>query len=210
MTRTAATAGATAAAWPPAVVLWLLALAVMAAFQLWRGAVIDGIVFATLTVGLVIERAVRMRRAGVADAAPASAAPPRAPRLALVVAAAVAACLALVLAPRTGPASIALVVALGLAALALAWRGAPETPRRSPRAQHRSRVVWASLGVALCLWEAAAYVLSVTVPRGWIGFPTVSLLLEPVVELDAGRAVLVGAWITVGVWLVAGARRRRW
>ena len=210
MTRTAATADATAAAWPPAVVLWLLALGVMAGFQLWRGAPIDGVVFAAITVGLVIERVVRMRRAGLADAATASVAPRRAPRLAIVVGVAVAAGLALVLVPRTGPASIAIVVVLGLAAVALVWGRAPETTPRPAATQHRSRVTWATVGVALCVWEAAAYVLSVTVPRGWIGFPTVSLLLEPVVDFGPSRALLIGAWLVVGVWLVAGAGRRRW
>lgn len=209
MTRTAALPRASAPSWPTSVVLWVVTLTIMAAFQFWRGAPIDGAIFAALTAGLVIERAVRMRRPAAPDPVATPAPSPSIPRLPLVVGAALAAGLALVLAPRTGPVSIALVVALGLAAVALVWHRGPGARESSPESRRRSRIAWGSIGIALCLWEAAAYILSVTVPRGWIGFPTVSLLLEPAVDFDPSRALLAAAWLTVGVWLVAGAAARR-
>lgn len=209
MTRTAALPRASASSWPTSVVLWVVTLTIMTAFQFWRGAPIDGAIFAALTAGLVIERAVRMRRPAAPDSAATPARSPSTPRLPLVVGAALAAGLALVLAPRTGPVSIALVVALGLAAVALVWHGGPGARESSPESLRRSRIAWGTIGIALCLWEAAAYILSVTVPRGWIGFPTVSLLLEPAVDFDPSRALLAAAWLAVGVWLVAGAAARR-
>jgi hypothetical protein len=194
---------------PASVTLWLVTLGIMAAFQFWRGAPIDGVVFAAVTLGLLIERGVRMRRVAESAPAPASASAPGAPRLALIVGAAIAAGLAIALGPRTGPTSILVVVALGVAAVALVWHRGPEPSTRTAEAHRRSRRVWATIAIALCLWEAAAYVLSVTVPRGWIGFPTVSLLLEPVVDNGWTRAVLIAAWLSAGVWLVAGLPARR-
>ncbi|KQV25725.1 MULTISPECIES: hypothetical protein [unclassified Microcella] len=208
MTRAAALTRASAQRWPTSAVLWVVALAIMAGFQFWRGAPIDGVIFAVITSGLLIERSVRMRRPA-ADPAPAPRRSPFTPRLSVVVGVALAAGLALVLAPRTGAMSIALVAALGLAAVALVWDHAPGSRPSSPASRRRSRIAWGSIGIALCLWEAAAYILSVAVPRGWIGFPTVSLLLEPAVDFDPTRALLAAAWLAVGVWLVAGAAARR-
>lgn len=209
MTRTAAPSRALTGHASASVTLWLLTLAVMSAFQFWRGAPIDGAVFAAVALGLVIERAVRMRRVTASALAPASVSAPRAPRLAIIVGAAIAAGLAIALGPRTGPMSILVVVALGVAAVALVWRREPEPSTRTAEARRRSRRAWATIAIALCLWEASAYVLSVTVPRGWIGFPTVSLLLEPVVDNGWTRAVLIAAWLSAGVWLVAGLPARR-
>ena len=200
---------ASAQHWPTSVVLWVVTLTIMAAFQFWRGAPIDGAIFAVLTAGLIIERVVRMRRPAAPDAVAPPTRSPSTPRLPLVVGAALAAGLALVLAPRTGPVSIALVVAIGLAAVALVWHRGPGARASTPESRRRSRMAWGSVGIALCLWEAAAYILSVIVPRGWIGFPTVSLLLEPAVDFDPSRALLAAAWLAVGVWLVADAAARR-
>lgn len=209
MTRTAAPTRASASSWPTSVVLWVVTLAIMAVFQFWRGAPIDGAIFAALTLGLVIERLVRMRRSAAGGPVAPPPRPPSTPLLALVVGAALAAGLALVLAPRTGPVSIALVSGLGIAAIALVWDRGPGARASSPESRRRSRIAWGTLGIALCVWEALAYILSVVVPRGWIGFPTVSLLLEPAVDFDPSRALLTAAWLAAGVWLVAGAAARR-
>lgn len=206
MTRTAAaTADGATAPWSASPALWVLALAVMAAFQFWRGAPVDGALFTAFSVLLVAERVSRSgrahpsrRRAWFPRPAPTSA-------LATIVAVAVA---VFVFTPRNGIAATILASALGIAALVLVW--APTDARRAlpGGAVHRSRVLWAGIGIALCVWEAAAYVLSVTVPRGWIGFPTVSLLLEPAVEFGPSRVLLIGAWLLVGAWLVSGTRLR--
>lgn len=209
MTRTAAPTRASASSWPTSVVLWVVTLTIMAVFQFWRGAPIDGAIFAALTLGLVIERLVRMRRPAAPDSVARPTRSPSTPRLPLVVGAALAAGLALVIAPRTGPVSIALVVAIGLAAVALVWHRGPGSRASTPDSRRRSRIAWGTLGIALCVWEALAYILSVAVPRGWIGFPTVSLLLEPAVDFDPSRALLTAAWLAAGVWLVAGAAARR-
>lgn len=209
MTRTAAVPRAPAREWSTSALLWVITLTVMSVFQFWRGAPIDGLIFTVITAVIVIERVVRMRK-------PASTAPAEARtttggtrRLVIMLAVALLVGIVIVVAPRTGPLSISLVVALGIGAVVLVWNHSPGLPGGSPQSRHRARIAWASIGITLCVWEALAYILSVTVPRGWIGFPTVSLLLEPAVDFDPSRALMTAAWLAAGVWLVAGTISRR-
>jgi hypothetical protein len=60
--------------------------------------------------------------------------------------------------------------------------------------------------VALCLWEAGAYVASVTVSER--DFPTISVLLDPFVDLPVGRIVFTVLWILGGLALVNAWRKR--
>lgn len=189
--------------------LWVVTLSVMAVFQFWRGAPIDGLIFTVIAVVVIVERLVRMRHAASPPAAAPEARLSDRGRLILVLVVAVAAALVIIVAPRTGPVSISLVAALGVGAVALVWNHAPRESPRNPRSRRRARIAWASLGIALCVWEALAYILSVVVPRGWIGFPTVSLLLEPAVDFDPSRALLTVVWLAAGVWLVAVTVTRR-
>ena len=185
--------------------MWVAALAIMSVFQFWRAAPIDVAIFTVVCIGLVVERVLRLRRAAL----PRPAGPPPTTPLAVVVVVALLVGLAIVVAPRTGVVSITLVAGLGLAAVALVWNRAPDSRNRSAVSRRRSRIAWASVGAAMCLWEALAYILSVAVPRGWIGFPTVSLLLEPAVNFDPTRALLTAAWLALGVWLVVGSAARQ-
>lgn len=212
MTRLATTPSASARLWSTSATLWIITLSVMAVFQFWRGAPIDGVIFALIAAIVIVERVARTRRppspaaAGDPDVAAAEGTPARPTdrcRLVIVLAIAVAAGIVIVVAPRTGAVSISLVAALGVGALALVWNHAPRPTARTPHSRHRTRIAWASLGITLCVWEALAYILSVVVPRGWIGFPTVSLLLEPAVDFDPTRALLTVIWLAAGVWLVA-------
>lgn len=175
-------------------------LTIMAGFQVWRGASIDGALFFGLAALLVADRLTRGRIRIVMR-------PMSAPRWLLIVIGA-ALTIALVVAPRQGVVAFAIVTAIGVTMFVLAW--APTTPRpsRRPAAIRRSVLAWSIIGVALCVWEALAYILSVTMPGGGIGFPTVSLLLEPVVDLPATRAALIAVWLLGGLALLDIGRGR--
>lgn len=189
--------------------LWTITLVVMSVFQFWRGAPVDGLIFAVISIVIVTERAMRMRQPASPAASGTEGRLSDRRRLVLVLAIAVAAGIVIVVAPRTGPVSISLVALLGVGAVALVWNHSPRLPARTPQSRRRTRIAWGSLGIALCVWEALAYILSVVVPRGWIGFPTVSLLLEPAVDFDPSRALLTVIWLAAGVWLVAVTVTRR-
>ena len=215
MTRTEEGTSAGVRRWPASAVLWVVTLSVMCLFQFWRGAPIDGAIFGVIAVGLVVERVVRMRQSAAAVPGESSTKRENPPtsastrQLAIAIASALVAALVIIGAPRTGPVSIALIAGLGVAAIALVWNRAERPNTISPESRRRSRITWASVGIALCLWEAVAYILSVAVPRGWIGFPTVSLLLEPAVNFDPTRALLTVAWLALGVWLIVASATPR-
>jgi hypothetical protein len=60
----------------------------------------------------------------------------------------------------------------------------------------------------LCLWEALAFVLSVTMPGGSDAHPTISVLLDPALETLVGRIVFVGLWLAAGAALLLIWRRK--
>jgi hypothetical protein len=166
----------------------------MAGFQTWRGAYVDGILFFALVAMLVIDRLtggqiVILKRPIVA---------PKVVTLAITGVLGVV----LVLAPRHSWIDLVAFIAIGVTVLIVAWEPAPERVKRPKKAMLRSMWFWSMAAVALCLWEATAFVLSVTVPNGNEYFPTISVLLDPFVESMGGRIVFVGLWLAAGYGLL--------
>lgn len=97
--------------------------------------------------------------------------------------------------PLTGPAVVAVLAAAAvLVAVAVAVRGRPPSPAACPR---RSLVPWLALAGLLAGWEFLAV--------AWgndSAHPTLSLLLDPVLDTYPGRLVGYLAWLLVGRWLV--------
>lgn len=190
-----------AARWSASSVLWIAVLATMAGFQTWRGAYVDGVLFFALSAVLVVDRLTGGRVQLLRR-------PPTAPRWVLFAIVGTLGAL-LVAAPRHGPVSFLVVSAVGVVVFVLAWGPTVARPARPARAIRRSVIVWSIIGVGLCLWEALAFILSVTAPQGSFGFPTVSVLLDPAVEHWASRAVLVAAWLLGGLALLDIGRPER-
>ena len=164
----------------------------MASFQLWRGAWVDGTLFALLVTVLVADRVTKGRIRVFRN-------PPIMHRR-WVSSFAVLAGLILVLAPRHSDLDLVVVSAVGFGVLVLAWAPAPSTPDHPPRAYTRSSVWWSLLAVAFCMWEALAYILSTNVSE--FDFPTVSVLLDPFLEWGIGRAIFTVLWLAGGLWLL--------
>lgn len=95
--------------------------------------------------------------------------------------------------PLTGAAAAAVLVA-GAVLLAVRAR----RPVRTHAAVSRSAVlVWATLAVAAGCWELVAF--------GWgndAGHPTLSLLLDPVLDTYPARVAAYALWLAAGRWLV--------
>jgi hypothetical protein len=169
-------------------------LAIMAGFQLWRGAWVDGAVFGLLVAVLVIDnqtdgRIHLLRRLLTA---------PRWVILAITAGLGVF----LVLAPRHSWLDLLGMVAIGITVLLLAWVPDPVGASRPPNAIRRSLVLWSVLGVALCLWEAGAFILSTRSAAALQEYPTVSILLDPFVESPIGRTIVVTLWLLGGLGLL--------
>lgn len=186
-------------AWSVSAILWIAVLTIMASFQTWRGAYVDGILFFSLVAMLVIDRLTGGKLVILKK-------PIHAPKLlTLGITGTLGA--VLVFAPRHSWVDLVVFITLGITVLLVAWEPAPERTQRPHRAYLRSMWMWSMLAVAICLWEATAFVLSVTMPGGSEDFPTISVLLDPFVENTWGRLVFVGLWLAAGYALLRFWRR---
>ncbi|MGD9530017.1 hypothetical protein [Pseudonocardia sp.] len=95
--------------------------------------------------------------------------------------------------PLTLPAAVA-VLAAGAVLLVVRARRPVGPHRPVPRA---AVVAWAALLAAGALWEAVA-----TAWGNDADHPTLSLLLDPVLDTYPGRLAGYLAWLTTGRWLV--------
>jgi hypothetical protein len=192
--------GVKAPRWTVSAVLWICVLATMAGFQTWRGAFVDGALFFLIAGMLVLDRLTGGRIRLITT-------PMELPRW--VVAAITGALgVILVVAPRHGWVDLVTMVLIGVTMLVLAWTPRAKSDFRGARAIKRSALVWSLWGVALCAWEAGAFILSVTTPNGGANFPTISILLDPVVESIPGRILFVGLWLAGGLSLIGFFRKR--
>lgn len=169
-------------------------LAIMAGFQTWRGAYVDGVLFFALVAMLIIDRLTGGRIILLKQ-------PVVAPKVVTLAITGVLG-LVLILAPRHSWIDLVALVAIGVTVLIVAWAPTPERTKRSHTSLLRSMWFWSMAAVALCVWEATAFVLSVTVPDGIDMFPTISVLLDPFVENIWGRIVFVGLWLAAGLGLL--------
>lgn len=179
--------------WSVSAILWICVLTIMASFQTWRGAYIDGVLFYALVAMLVIDRLTGGRIRILKQ-------PVTAPK---VVTLGITGTLALVLivAPRHSWIDLVTMVAIGVTVLILAWEPAPDRRELPEKALKKSALAWATLAVGLCVWEATAFILSVTMPLG-TDYPTVSVLLDPILENIVGRIFFVLLWLAGGLGLL--------
>ena len=91
--------------------------------------------------------------------------------------------------PLTGPAAAA-VLLLGVAVVSIGVRRAP---RRRATVDRSALLVWPALGGALCMLELVAFVAG-----NDHAYPTLSLLLDPVLSTYPGRVVGYALWLWFG------------
>lgn len=186
-------------AWSVSSILWMCVLTIMASFQTWRGAYIDGVLFYAIVAMLIIDRLTAGRIRILAS-------PVVVPK---VVTLGITGTLALVLivAPRHSWIDLVTMVAIGVTVLVLAWEPAPARRELPAEALKRSALIWSILAVGLCVWEALAFIFSVTMPDG-DNYPTVSVLLDPALENLWGRTFFVLLWLAGGLGLLRFWRRK--
>jgi hypothetical protein len=166
----------------------------MATFQLWRGAYVDGILFSALAAMMIVDRLTNGRLVIMKK-------PVVAPKVVTLGITGVLG-VVLILAPRHSWVDLVAFIAIGVTVLIVAWEPAPERVKRPHSAFLKSMWFWSMAALALSLWEAAAFVLSVTLPDGNNNFPTISVLLDPFVESAGGRFVFVALWLAAGYGLL--------
>lgn len=188
---------------------WAGVLAITTGFQVARQEPVDLIVFggalalvvldAVLPSGLRPLRGRRMLRTR--------------PRLPVLVVAAALIGGALVLVPRHGTVSVVVLAVLGAAVTAFALvgdgPGGASPPASSPdRARaRRTASLWAAVIVAAGLVEASSFVLGRLGITDGTTMPSISDLLDPLLDDPGWHALYVVAWLAAGVALL---RRGSW
>jgi hypothetical protein len=180
--------------WTVSSVLWTIVLAIMSGFQLWRGAYVDGVLFTAITLLLVVDSStggrIKIFRKHIV-----------APRwVTIVVVLGIGAVLAI--APRHGEVDLVAMVVIGIAALILAWAPASARQDLPGRSYRMSAITWSVLAIALCLWEALAFIFSQYLPGGEETYPTISVLLDPFLNWLPGKLIFIGLWLAAGLALL--------
>ncbi|MGN6742564.1 MAG: hypothetical protein ACTHJL_04615 [Amnibacterium sp.] len=75
------------------------------------------------------------------------------------------------------------------------------------RSFRRSAALWATLAIAVAVWELLAFLLGLPSPTATLRHPAISDLLDPVADLPVGRALLAAAWTFTGLALLRRGRR---
>lgn len=219
--------------WYRRVDLPIVFITVAGAVHVYRGAVVDAVVFLGLAAALTVDRLRAGRTApgpgdppgpvAITSGGPATGGPggpgsgrPVAVRsrlvrlVRLVLVGAGAAMLGSVVGgvPRYGSLTMIILGALGLVTLALIWP-TPPAGRPGPAAGRWSTgwaLVWLGVAVAGALWELAAFLDQPSPDVGNERHPTLSTLLDPVLADRPARMIALTVWAAIGWTLIRRLR----
>jgi hypothetical protein len=99
------------------------------------------------------------------------------------------------------PALVA-VAGPGLVGMLSAWRTQPSPSVEAAPIHARGVAAWAVVFVVLALWELGALLLQPALTIDSPAHPTISVLLDPVLESYLGRSVGFAVWLALGWFLV--------
>jgi hypothetical protein len=177
---------------------WMPLFAFIGLFQFMRGAIFDAIYFFSVVLILLLDW-----KGWFPFEIPKRPALSRLPVLAALTGFGVL----LYLLPRRGPVEVALMIAMFLVALALSWhRDSGPIPSAPPQLL-LSKWLWLTLAILISLWELFAYILS-DVAGSIYAYPTISVVMDPFLKSDAGRASFLAAWLLAGFALLRIPRRK--
>jgi hypothetical protein len=91
-----------------------------------------------------------------------------------------------------------IVLAILPLALRFAWYCDRGPKGRADERITRARMVWAAGGVGLLLWEFAANIFG-QFDKSLQSFPTLSVLIDPVLDNIFGQAAFVVLWLVGGI-----------
>ena len=171
---------------------WLIVLAITGAWHVGRGAYGDGAVFIAAAVLLEADHR------GVHKLFHR---PLEVTRLALMFLVA-ALVLLLTFAPRYSWIDVIVIYLVGFFAFLITWH--PDSRQRPELTQpmRRATNLWSALLVGLSLFELSAYILATMNGGDDANFPTITVLLDPALEGNLGRAIFAALWLAVGIKLM--------
>jgi hypothetical protein len=177
--------------------LWVVAFALTAGLQIFRGSVSDTIIF-TLGTFLITFAGFVPKNWDLPTVKQIS-------NLQLSIAFVLVGML-LVLFPLHSVFTTALVIVVLPAAILLAW-GTHRGPKKpASKRVKRARLLWVSWAVLTCIWEFTANILG-QLHNTHTAYPTISILIVPLLDTILGQAGFVAVWVLVGLSLIRIGRK---
>ena len=109
---------------------------------------------------------------------------------------------------RNGWQDIVLLLTLAPISLVMVYYRDHGPKPNATRVMARTKWIWMTLALSMAVAELFAYIFA-TVYKDDRSFPTVSVLVNPVLESPIGRSVFLVLWMLIGVGLLQVRRGRR-
>ncbi len=100
-----------------------------------------------------------------------------------------------------------MLLALAPIAIYLAYYRDHGPKPSSTKVMNRTRWLWLSLAVVMCLSELFAYIWA-NVYKDDHSYPTISVIVSPILDSPYGRGVFLATWMLIGVGLLQVWRKR--
>lgn len=96
---------------------------------------------------------------------------------------------------------------VGPIAMAFMWTRDSEITYKPEGSMAISARIWASLFILGCIWELVSYVLSYWAKND-NAYPTISILLGPLLKTSAGKGIFLLIWIGIGMQMLRLWRKK--
>lgn len=169
--------------------LWFWLFLTTTMLQVFRGSLVDTLIFGTGTIMVFLSAANLLNHVHLAK--------PHVHKYAIYTTVLVI-MLALSFVPRHTSLQAIIVLAILPVALRFAWYSDRDPKDKADDRITRARMVWAAGGVGLLLWEFAANILG-QFDKSLQSFPTLSVLIDPVLDNIFGQAAFTVLWLVVGI-----------
>jgi hypothetical protein len=113
----------------------------------------------------------------------------------------VASSIALYISPIHGMVTTIVFLTIGPILMAFTWTSDPATVEPTESSIKISARVWASIFLSTCLWELGSYILSYRAHND-NAYPTISILVGPLLKTTAGKGIFLLIWIGIGMQLL--------
>lgn len=168
---------------------WIWMFVIVVAFQVFRGSIADALIFGSFA-GLAILSQSGRREQFLRQI-------PHVTRKQVLIGVAGLAVVMTAL-PRHSVAYGLLFLLIGCYVILTSWYADSGAKERRNLPVSRATVLWRTYGIALCLWELAANILG-QLNNTLSEFPTISVLVDPMLDHPLGKAGFVLLWLMSGV-----------
>lgn len=170
-------------------VLWLVVFIGGAAFQFWRGSSIDTLVYASVALLVIVAVQERFRTPEFSTT-----------RFTTAVSTLLVSTLVFIFFPIHSWPTAAFYLLLVPILLRIVFQKELIEPQNSTLALRRSGKVWFAIGFLTCISELGNYFAS-DITHDDKAFPTLTVLVDPIVADSLGKLIFVTVWAAIGVGL---------